>query len=210
MNRKIPQLLCLALLAAIPAAHAAEPQATSPSRLRVSVFNDARVPESELSEAERTASATFEAAGVSVEWLNCGRASETSEEQRACSEVNFPERLVVRILPHPLNLKPSAFGISYLGQNGVGTQVDVFYQGLARLCQSGRVPQGMLLGAVMAHELGHLLLGTNSHAPVGLMRASWNADDLAAVGQGNLHFTAEQTQSLRVRLQSFNHGARGK
>jgi hypothetical protein len=29
------------------------------------------------------------------------------------------------------------------------------------------------LGHVMAHEVGHLLLGTHSHAPTGLMAVSW-------------------------------------
>ena len=33
------------------------------------------------------------------------------------------------------------------------------------------VPMPILLGRVTAHEIGHLLLGTNSHAPPGLMQA---------------------------------------
>jgi hypothetical protein len=35
------------------------------------------------------------------------------------------------------------------------------------------VDRATLLGRTLAHELGHLLLGTNAHAPRGLMRARW-------------------------------------
>jgi hypothetical protein len=37
---------------------------------------------------------------------------------------------------------------------------------------------GTLLGRVIAHEIGHLLLGTASHSRSGLMRARWTDDEL--------------------------------
>jgi hypothetical protein len=52
-----------------------------------------------------------------------------------------------------------------------------------------------IAGAVAAHEVGHLL-GLR-HADTGLMRADWDARDVAAVRQGRLHFT--ERQSLRMR-----------
>ena len=33
-------------------------------------------------------------------------------------------------------------------------------------------------GRVMAHEITHLLLGTQGHSDLGLMRGHWNTDDL--------------------------------
>ena len=36
----------------------------------------------------------------------------------------------------------------------------------------------VILGHAAAHEIGHLLLGSNSHSPFGLMRARWSGQDL--------------------------------
>jgi len=35
-----------------------------------------------------------------------------------------------------------------------------------------------ILGRAMAHEVVHLLLGTTSHADLGLMKAEWTTEDL--------------------------------
>jgi hypothetical protein len=55
---------------------------------------------------------------------------------------------------------------------------------------------------VMAHELGHLLLGINAHSSTGIMRPVWNDDDIVAASKGNLYFTQAQGQILRTRLES--------
>jgi hypothetical protein len=52
----------------------------------------------------------------------------------------------------------------------------------------------------MAHELGHLLLGTNSHSPTGLMRADWRTKDLTDMAQGGLVFSNEQAQKMKAEL----------
>jgi hypothetical protein len=52
----------------------------------------------------------------------------------------------------------------------------------------------------MAHELGHLLLSSNSHASAGLMRANWTRPELSAAGKGMLGFTESQAQKMRARL----------
>ncbi len=47
----------------------------------------------------------------------------------------------------------------------------------------------VILGHAAAHEIGHLLLGSNSHSPQGLMRARWSRQDLqnAGIGQSSFH-----------------------
>ena len=40
-----------------------------------------------------------------------------------------------------------------------------------------RIPEYMILGRTMAHEVGHLLLGENSHTTRGLMRSLFDLRD---------------------------------
>lgn len=168
--------------------------------LQVSVFNDANVSPEELEQAERVASRVYAHSEIALVWLNCGRPAETREERAACSETSFPNHLHVRIRSRSLNLKESTFGLAYLGETGEGCYAEVFYAGVAQLEEADRTGSGTVLGLVMAHELGHLLLGTNSHAATGLMQPVWNAGDLAAARKGRLVFTEQQSERLRARL----------
>jgi hypothetical protein len=55
---------------------------------------------------------------------------------------------------------------------------------------------------VMAHEIAHLLLGTNSHAAEGIMRAQWQREELLSASKGELLFTPGQSRVMRQRLSS--------
>ena len=71
-----------------------------------------------------------------------------------------------------------------------------------------------LVGAIVAHEIGHLL-GIR-HAPSGLMRASLEADDMIALRRGKLRFSPAEARGLRIaallagedRLRSSTAGPR--
>ena len=56
------------------------------------------------------------------------------------------------------------------------------------------------LGHVMAHELGHLLLGSNSHSGMGIMRAHWQSEELRRLSRGGLWFTNEQADRMTGKL----------
>jgi hypothetical protein len=57
-----------------------------------------------------------------------------------------------------------------------------------------------LLGHVAAHEIGHLLLGSNSHAAAGIMHAHWTAEELASAKVGSLVFLEKESRRMRARL----------
>jgi hypothetical protein len=61
-----------------------------------------------------------------------------------------------------------------------------------------------VLAVMAAHELGHLLLGADSHfpshSPVGIMRPRWDAADFKAAAQGQLIFTPQQAEKLQAEL----------
>ena len=59
---------------------------------------------------------------------------------------------------------------------------------------------GRALGRVLAHELGHVLLGAPAHANNGLMRANMTANDLIAIGNGHLRLNRSFVGRLERRI----------
>ena len=77
----------------------------------------------------------------------------------------------------------------------------VFYDRVIGLLAHGASTSlPVLLGRAMAHEIGHLLLGPNSHSPTGIMRASWSGRDLSLDGLPYLLFTPEESRQMKKRL----------
>ena len=80
--------------------------------------------------------------------------------------------------------------------------ISVFYGDVEALAQMYGVRSGVLFGFVIAHELGHLLLGPHAHTGLGLMRPVWTRTDvLNGVAQGQFHFSAAEGERIRRRLQ---------
>jgi hypothetical protein len=52
----------------------------------------------------------------------------------------------------------------------------------------------------MAHEIGHMFLGTNSHSSTGIMRANWSEREFGPDAGPELLFTAEQSRRMKSRL----------
>ena len=61
---------------------------------------------------------------------------------------------------------------------------------------------GLVLGRAVAHEIGHFLLATGTHAERGLMRASVDSREFAAIDGGAFTLDSDASQWLRQRLAS--------
>jgi hypothetical protein len=169
-------------------------------QLKVSVFNASPISSSTIERAEGEAGRVLHDAGVDVIWLNCPQAISQSASLDLCSEASFPLHLHLRIIRDSHGLKVSTVGISFSTEDGRGCYADLFYEPIRQLEEETHVSPSVILGHAMAHELGHLLLGTSSHSPSGLMRAHWTRDDLLDATKGNLRFSQEQRLKLRSRL----------
>ena len=64
---------------------------------------------------------------------------------------------------------------------------------------SNRLPYTGAITA-MAHEVGHLFLGPNSHSPVGIMSAGWKEDDLKQASQARLTFISSEAERVRIEV----------
>jgi hypothetical protein len=71
----------------------------------------------------------------------------------------------------------------------------IFSDRIARLARSAREPFETVLGRVLAHEVGHLVLPAQGHSDNGIMRSSLNYQSKQAPA-----FTTAQGDSIRTLL----------
>jgi hypothetical protein len=154
--------------------HAAE------TSIVVRTYTEAASAES-IGTARRTAGAILERAGIQVVWLECALPAGATDTD-ACTQPSRRNELLVRIVSGgAVDSRP---GVETLGfalvdvHAGAGSLATVYGDRVRMMARIAGVDDAELLGRAMVHEIGHLLLGTNGHAPQGLMRASWSSVDL--------------------------------
>jgi hypothetical protein len=178
----------------------------------VSVYNDADVSSEVLTQAEAEAAKIFARAGLEVIWSNCvssrDRVSPDTPvptrtglaNSASCVRFDWPSHLALRIVHRPSRPLNEVFGVAFLSADGTGCYTDVFFDQATELRANWNVDLASLLGNVAAHELGHLLLGSNSHALDGIMKARWQREELLKVRRDKLLFTADQAERMRGKL----------
>ena len=171
-------------------------------RVQVSLFNDARIPPTVLFQAQSRASAVLAQAGIEVDWLNCPPANPQDFAPAAtpCSQIAWPSHLSVRIIKRGITVSADTFGQAFLDESGSGAYANVYFWNLAASPDHPELSDSEMLGYVIAHELGHLLLGSNSHSDSGVMQAHWSAPTLRSAARSALFFTPSQAVALRSRL----------
>ena len=197
-------LAVVSLVAGVAAART--PDALTP-RVRLSVFNDAGIPSDTLAQAAVRATAILAQSGVELDWLSCGRPdpSDFSPPTTPCSVVAWPHQLSVRIVPSGRSVGADIFGEAFLDGTGRGAYSNVYFNNLAANREHAQLSDGDMLGFVIAHEVGHLLLGSNSHTSLGLMQARWDSAALHSALHNTLFFTPAQSATLRSRLSESVH-----
>jgi hypothetical protein len=167
----------------------------------ISVYNDAEVPQDVLGRGEKQAERVFGQSGIEVTWLNCRVPAVSEEASLACREAVFPKHLHLRIVRKSVGSKGETMGISFQAEDGSGCYADLFYEPMKQLQRSDGTDVASLLGYVAAHEVGHLLLGRNSHSAAGIMHAHWSVQELVSAKQGGLVFSEQESLRMKARLE---------
>jgi hypothetical protein len=119
-----------------------------------------------------------------------------------------PGALKVRIVSSPKGSEHDAnlLGHSLINsQTGAGELATVFVDRTRRLAGELGIDHLVLLGRTIAHELGHLLLGTSAHSTK-LMRAVWSYKEL--VGTDHDDWTLDPLDALAIRHRLASRGQR--
>jgi len=182
-----------------------EPQAPV---ICVRVINTAQVDENTLSIALDRAGLIFRDADVRAAWLRCPARSSQTANLAECSTINV-STLILRITCQPAtgSVSRNALGFAVTAQGG-SVYATVFRDWVSALAQSGRYPEAVLLGHAIAHELGHLLLNSSTHARYGLMAARWRDAELDRAAVGLLLFSPAEASCIRAEvLRRSNQGS---
>jgi len=173
----------------------------------VCVMNDAGVSPAVQEGVERRVASLIQGASIQIRWLHGLDPGRTPEVRCLCSHPEPMRVLILHLLATGRAALPSELGQAFLGEDGQGVMADVFLDRLEQLTEEREIDYGRLLAHVVAHELGHLLLGPNAHSVVGLMQARMTGDSLERMEQGNFRFSQEQMRKIRARLKAVEQAA---
>lgn len=168
--------------------------------MNVSVCNLDEVAESLVSNARRETEAVFRSAGIQIVWRECAGFRSPAEEAR---DPWYRIRLWNRKSPRTND--PAALdlmGRAFLTESsGAGSMADAYLQAVQDFAERHEPDDGALLGFVIAHELGHLLLGPG-HARDGVMQSPWGRKEVEAARRRSLLFNKEEAARIRLELQT--------
>jgi hypothetical protein len=168
--------------------------------LTVRLYNTSGIPAPALLAARDVIEATFEGSGLDLIIRQCGPGSQSSVD--SCSESLKPLEMVVRIIDAPLldeTLHPDACGMAYvIRETDRGWLATAYSDRIAGAAVRVGVDSGTLLGLVISHELGHLLLGGGYHGWSGVMRADWT-EELLSGSREPWRFSTIEVARMRSR-----------
>jgi hypothetical protein len=174
----------------------------------VRIYDSTALPAAARQHALDTARGTLAGAGIVVTWLAC----EGRQPGPMCDRGLRSGELVLRIVTSPR--APTAAGAAALhsrtsrlplgdafvdlGAQG-GVLATVYLDRVTTLAAAAGGNVATLLGHAIAHELGHLLLGTNAHGTHGLMRPAWSGDEIRRGRDVDWMFTEAEVKAIRAR-----------
>jgi len=167
------------------------------SAITVAIYDDAHLSPHVLAEAEDEATRIYQKAGLTISWIECKSSKADAAPDLRCQDPPSATHLKLRIVPHALKSSDDIFGVAFLSAEGTGAYRDVFYDSVEKLDRDWHVGLARVLGHVIAHELGHLLLGSNAHSRQGIMCPNWHGGELRLASMGALLFSEEQAQFMR-------------
>jgi len=166
---------------------------TTTPTLTLRIYDFDQIPPSEIESAKQVASDIFRIAGLQTRWVDC------PFQSRCRTDIEGPEfrlRIVPPTLGHEM-ASDDALGLATpCADDELACIVYIFNWRIHGLASSYHLSPGRLLGHVIAHEIGHQLLGSGAHNPFGIMQHRLPIPETERI----LFFTPGQAKQLRAEL----------
>jgi hypothetical protein len=172
--------------------------------LVIRVYDNAGVPANERARAVSRANTILARTDIAVEWIDCpARRSLARQESLSpvCATAPTSQELVIRLVNSPAGtggVGHTALGYSLIdAETSSGTIGTVFIDRVQQLAGSVKLETATLLGRAIAHEIGHLILGSNQHSDAGIMREIWTVEQLLKNRARDWVFLPAESERLR-------------
>jgi hypothetical protein len=157
-------------------------------QVAIRLLDSDRVAGLDLRTAKDVASMILTTAGVHVGWQD-GGALHTSAET---IDIRFSHSTL-------RNGTAGALAVSLPYARG-GVRITVFVDRVADYANRNPLFMPRILGHVLAHEIGHVLRGTDAHSLTGVMKAHWDRDDYRAMRVKIIEFTSDDAARIASHL----------
>jgi hypothetical protein len=186
-------------LLAFPASVFAKEEPTV--NISVLVYNYAGAATGILAGAEHHADRILNQAGVRAVWFDCSVKPGKLDEQSICRSGLGNQNIVLRLLSRHTPTRVPDFAFGFAVSPGLAS---VYYGDAALLAERQNLGSEFppLLGCLMVHEIGHLLLNSFGHSPTGVMQAEWGPMQLRQSLTGLMTFTPAQSRLIREQVQA--------
>src|SRR5215475_4997708 len=157
-----------------------------------------------LAKAREIVTRVYKHVGVGIEWLGVMRPDAAgATNARAAEEARLPiAQLTINILT-PAMAKRGHVADDVLGfvavppEGGMGRIGYVVYERVREVAAGGSASTSDILGVILSHDIGRLILGVGSGSHTGVMKAHWDLHDLKRIDPLSLEFTPSEVARLR-------------
>jgi hypothetical protein len=180
-------------------------ESTARVPVTVWIYDGFGVSDDDLTAARAAADTILREAGIAPVWFNCalveGKWWGSSDR---CKSGVGPDEIIVRLLRSSrLDTESNRVPLGEARvdlQTHTGSIATVFADRVASTSERAGANARGVLGRVIAHEVGHLLMGTNHHSMNGLMRAVWTDLELRRAIGLEWHFSASEARCMRAGI----------
>jgi hypothetical protein len=178
------------------------------TQVTVRVYDNTGAPAAERRIALEIARSIVSATSVELIWRTCDsfatREPPVAGHEDPCRTPLGPRELAVRILRSRTSDQEGRglpLGDALINVNtGTGVLATIYSDRVDRLAAKTGVDRDTLLGRAIAHELGHLLMATSSHAAHGLMRAIWSPEEIQRRHMTDWIFRPLEIAAIKARI----------
>jgi hypothetical protein len=160
-------------------------------------YNYVHVSHATLAAAEREANKILGAAGAQAAWIECLDQPLTLDAKDLCQKGWTAQIPGLRLISGSNKFQDAEFA-----STAIPVLSTIYYEKIARRAHRENADAGLpvFLGCVVAHELGHILLGDPVHSASGIMQPEWGHPQIHQALTGNLLFTRQQATRIQAQV----------
>jgi len=169
--------------------------------ISILVYNYAEVAPGILASAEREANRILNRSGVRAVWFDCSGKTAKVDEEIICRSGGGYQNISLRLLARHIPNGSQDFTFGFAVLPGLAS---VYCEDAALLTAQQQLGSELprLLGSLFVHEIGHLLLNSVDHSPIGVMQAHWGSKQLQQSLTGFMAFTPAQSRVMREQIKT--------